>query len=1048
MNKRYSKRKIRICSVCNQSIDESKPNEVLRHNRECDPLMRTQRLRQKILEETHKQRSVEHRNVSMINYRHIAIPVPKGTLMEGGYTSQMTKGMTSSDIEKYQEKYQNEGSVVQTSNDSFEDERDNDTDRATSIHGSNQPNNEWSSSSSQNDPTNSNSISISKTSFNQNHRSIIDHNVTAMEVSSNSLLRMANTSNSSIHRNTISMMENQYIDLLKILNSINAPKHAYNDIVKWARNLNTNLMAQPISRENLISSLSKKLSLENLFPKMVALILPCGNTVQVTKTCFLTALFSLLSDPDLMQPQNLVFGNDIFRKFKIDNDNHVFNDVESGKWYSETQYRMCKDGNDVLVPIILYIDKTYIKSKPAEPISFTLGIFKRHIRNDARAWRELGRIPGKLGDLVPNRKFPQNKLAEIKLNNWHSVCSFLLSDLKSAQNQNGLHWVMHNQKCKLQIPIMYIVGDIMGHDMICSRKSGHSKMMKGVTHSCNISRSNCGDPYAECQLYGSNDIRSLQSIVQDMNKSNDEKNQAILQLNQKGFYSDVKNAFADLDFGANPNGIHGACAICLMHTFKQKFPNVVTEIYFLIYSQSSKSKNRLLVNRSVTRLIPRLLRQSYRSFPILTSFTVSLLKPKYTLSANEKFARTFALFLFSMTTFGWTYPFKCKHRQIMNDIEIKRRISLLEETISIYYFMFSTDFKKQYIGSGQQEIRAYMDRFKNCMEYFDYCPDEVGGLEEQPVDRDDDDNDSQSSSSTEEETKPKKDHCTFPKFHYLTHVCAMIEMYGSSQNFDGGINESHHKYNTKSPGNRSQGRMHTFDSQTSNNLVSNIVIDKAIRCRNTIHVGEVSSESPNHIGTKSAKSTTNIEINNGSSKFIITPNGRMKWTKSDYTIPEKVRTFFFSNVVDTLPNKQGILGFTELNYKGNIIRAHPSYNNDEWYDWVQIQWQYQHGVYYCPSKVLLFYAIDGDLYAIVHSTKVDETTGQPMRNARKVWEQRGSSDVVKFWTMESNYRIVSVGVFNSTAFVYNDYKDEDMCEATGYKIEIKDKPSFEWKHKK
>ena len=52
--------------------------------------------------------------------------------------------------------------------------------------------------------------------------------------------------------------------------------------------------------------------------------------------------------------------------------------------------------------------------------------------------------------------------AEIKLNDWHCVCNHIL-------------------KCRLYIPIMFIIGDIEGHDKICSRKGSHNKLMGGVT---------------------------------------------------------------------------------------------------------------------------------------------------------------------------------------------------------------------------------------------------------------------------------------------------------------------------------------------------------------------------------------------------------------------------------------------------------------------------------------------------------------------------------------------------------------------------------------
>ena len=54
------------------------------------------------------------------------------------------------------------------------------------------------------------------------------------------------------------------------------------------------------------------------------------------------------------------------------------------------------DTINILCPIIFFIDGVAIDKlgrKSLEPVSFTLGIFKRELRNLALAWRVLGYIP-------------------------------------------------------------------------------------------------------------------------------------------------------------------------------------------------------------------------------------------------------------------------------------------------------------------------------------------------------------------------------------------------------------------------------------------------------------------------------------------------------------------------------------------------------------------------------------------------------------------------------------------------------------------------------
>ena len=1053
----------RHCSVCNDIFDPEDFNDKRRHDTECPPLRRRKILQKKIRNETKSQRMLGYYGNENFNINYDCVVVENSSLGDGAYTSKMTRGISSNQVSEFQKGYQE---FIDNTNEDINDESNNTDSRSFDfdMRIENDISNEMFSSSSTSH-VGSNSLNIEgSTTTSLQVASMVPppeepHQTHMTDIMSTSLCTIKSQHSTFGEGIFFSSSERKYLRLMEILAKINAPNYVFDKIVKWALRLQKQDLDIPMSRDFLIKNTASKFGLRDLFPTVSKLVLPSGNSVTVTKFNFMTSLYSLLTCEKLMRPENLVCGNNIFKRFSIDPNSHCFEDVHTGQWYVDTQFRFCRTENDMVLPIILYIDKTYVKSKPAEPISFSLGIFKRHIRNDPSAWRNLGMIPGKLGDLVPNKdKFPRSKLAEIRLNDWHAVCNFLLSDLKAAQKLGGIHWEFgpefNNEKCKLHIPIMFIVGDIEGHDKICSRKSGHTNKMKAVTHSCDIRREACGDPNARCRYFEKDEILSLQQIVQDRNTPPEEKNDAILKLNHFGFYSDVKNAFSDMNFGASRFGVHGAVAICLMHTFKQKFPNAVSEIYFLIYSKSPSSKNRLLINRSVTKLVPWVLRQSYRGHPSLHSFSESLLKPKYSLSAQEKFARVFALFLFSMTTYGWNAPVSSTYTQCKNGNQIKLRISLIEDTISIFYLMSCKSFRIQDIDKGKSEVKKYLTKFKQCIEFFEFEPEY-----ESEDNRSDDDSliaDGESDEDEEEE-KLKVDRCRFPKFHYLLHVLDMIVRFGSSQNFDGGMNESHHKYLTKAPGQRTQAKTDKFDEQTSTNLVSKIVLDKAF---NSLRRNDLTNLNSNQNGNQNCESK---EDNQGTSihplaaKFDVDATSvasNIRWRKKKYQYPQNLITFFskvfkeFSQRDETV----SITGFTDLCWKGKMIRAHPNYRYSEWYDWVIVKWNVYNKrnvitrSYFCPAKVLLFLKANSIFYAIIHSAEVDEKNGKPLPAARNVWKTRGSSKVCQFWTMEKDFRYVPVETFNDIAFVYSDFSDEEMTKETKFKIQIKKKDEWEYKH--
>jgi hypothetical protein len=94
---------------------------------------------------------------------------------------------------------------------------------------------------------------------------------------------------------------------------------------------------------------------------------------------------------------------------------------------------------------------------------------------------------------------------------------------------------------------------------LCSRQACHSAMMNGVTHSCNITHDRCGDPAAD-------DVFSIQ---RKYCKSHD----PVCSKESCKSKADVTNTFEEVQFRDNKHGLHGACCICLLHTFKQRYPD-------------------------------------------------------------------------------------------------------------------------------------------------------------------------------------------------------------------------------------------------------------------------------------------------------------------------------------------------------------------------------------------------------------------------------------------------------------------------------------------
>ena len=642
--------------------------------------------------------------------------------------------------------------------------------------------------------------------------------------------------------------------------------------------------------------------------------------------------------------------------------------------------------------------------------------------------------------MVPKIKIKSGELGSTRLNDWHHAVKHILKDLDAMQKHECLHWNFKGQKVRIHIPTMFIIGDIEGHDKLCSRKSGHGIAMPGVTHSCDIRRDHCDNANAKCNLYSRDAVSSLQEKICDISLCINEKKTIIEELDAMGFYSHVKNAFFSMDFGSNPNGLHGAAAICLLHTFKQKYPNLIVKEYLNLFGVSEDTCGSLKVNSSLPLFMELCKHQSDRDFPKLNSFSFSLTKGKHSYFANEKYARVFALYIYSMTTFGWTYMMKNRKKSVYDEIDVKKIVRCLEKTLSIYQFLYQEPFKLSDVKHGQKEVMEYMNDMKSCLE----------------------------KGRTEKEKELDKPVAKFPKFHYLKHVIPMILEYGSARNFDGGPSESHHKYLSKAPGSRTQGRDDTFDEQTCYNLSAQIMLEQIAR-KAKLFVGSRSGSLPSK---SNFDQNDLIDIHKSSSSFILeygigSNTVDVLWKKSQIQPNQSFKDDVIEYIKkDLFTSAHGVTdfyvkGFTDLNWKGNIIRSHPCYRSGApWHDFVNMQWESKkkNEFYTCPAKILMWLDLRENtfqtsyykpgIHAVIHSTETQKTKYIPTKEALARHKMRGGSNLLRFWKMESKFWIVPVICIDSLAFVVPDCEDDLMLLETGYFIEVFEKKEWAGTHAK
>ena len=122
----------------------------------------------------------------------------------------------------------------------------------------------------------------------------------------------------------------------------------------------------------------------------------------------------------------------------------MIDDIHTGNWFKRTHKSMINDHKkEMLCPIILYIDGVSIDSvgrKSLEPISYTLGLFKRRIRNNISAWRLLGYIPNvEKTTEIDYGSFGNKKGKFLKKIHYHEIINEILFGFKQIQKKGGIH---------------------------------------------------------------------------------------------------------------------------------------------------------------------------------------------------------------------------------------------------------------------------------------------------------------------------------------------------------------------------------------------------------------------------------------------------------------------------------------------------------------------------------------------------------------------------------------------------------------------------------
>ena len=318
--------------------------------------------------------------------------------------------------------------------------------------------------------------------------------------------------------------------------------------------------------------------------------------------------------------ENLAISNNedpltLFQKFECSDEERNL-EVHSAKWYTDTYATLIENpGVDWLFPLIFYIDKTGTDVNqrfPLEPLMVTTSLLKRSVREKSDAWRHLG--------FLPTCDDPQAS-AEEALEYFHLCLSKILDELIGLQrNPPEIEFVIGGvvYKKRLLLPVAFVIGDQMSQDKLCGRKAinagGAGRIHRGCmtlqlhASSPNHATSNdgiCVRVNKERILELTSLSRMTESEMKDIVRNNiptitgkdddvvhEERILLLSHLQRRTKFAriilervysmyPIKNAWTDVCFGANQNGIYRATLDDPMHYCDSGSFFYLTQVAFL-----------------------------------------------------------------------------------------------------------------------------------------------------------------------------------------------------------------------------------------------------------------------------------------------------------------------------------------------------------------------------------------------------------------------------------------------------------------------------------
>jgi hypothetical protein len=727
------------------------------------------------------------------------------------------------------------------------------------------------------------------------------------------------------------------VRLLKLLCQHKAPLGLYPLIHQWARDslqLNHDFSRSIRPRKAVLSELEDRFDMQSSrFKPTIVSYLPDERPTVVYIASFADAVYSLLSNPELMKEENLSFpaaDHPFLRKPPAHPANRRsprqpdLSELHHGTWHKATSLSRCTGPADVLCGVIGYMDGVATDAFGRLglcPWNFTLAIFNAATRTRKEAWVTIYYHPDDQAEASLHKK-PTTSFD--KCQNLHRGLHAMFAEFREISKEGGLRWDnLHYggsvHQVNFKFALAFVVGDTEMHDKLCGKTLNRCTTAQCLCRHCDTPLNESINPDYPRRL--------LEKAVFD--RENAANNTAYFQ--SISHHPQLMNAFHFIDMGDNVHNIHLATPGELLHMHQRgMMTRFVEGLGNLIYGQYAPDESAG-VERNLAR--------SVKAINTLALHYGALLSR----GSDRDFPRTkFKNSLFSGTK-------KAAHEQagVLLDLLVAlnsdrgRQILEYERTLDPRYIADQISMCELCLGLQQwmkkpSFTRAELRKVPDAMGYvikFQETATKRGGMG----------------------TLLVKNHLFFHLFDYL-------KAWGPLCQMNSGPSESHHKTEVKAPSMNTQRRPATFIQQVSTRYTEIRVMRKAFQ-QVGISDQQVLDNRPPTTGC-----TLNFPVITGArySLGLINKVPSMRWDSKTHkhraSIHPAVIQLVCNVVLPLVPppdvRREVLVScFTEYKTVDGIFRAHPCYRSKEstpkdvWYDW---SWFHLENGIRVPCQILCF----------------------------------------------------------------------------------------------